>query len=350
MADYKGIQGYSVQSLASDPGTLADVVGQFWYNSGSNVWKVSVSAAGAWAAGGTMNRTTGGGACWGCGTTTATIAAGGYFPSYYTHSESYNGTAWANTNPLNDARYGTGMAGTSTAAIAIAGGTELAPTLYETASVETFDGTCWTGVTNITTRRGTGAGCGVQTAALFSGGNLGFTETPTWQDSALTEEWNGTAWSEEADLQTARNYACNVNKGTVTAALMVAGHADDLTPAVISLNESYNGTSWTEVNNTNTARNNGGGFGTSAAAMAFGGEAPSPPPTSIAEAELWDGTSWTEVANLPAANGNPGGSGATGTAGISIGGYTPHPSGSSYTMVANEWDGAPIAAKTVTTS
>ena len=40
MADYKGIQGYMVQSLASDPGTISEVLGQVWYNSTSNVWNI----------------------------------------------------------------------------------------------------------------------------------------------------------------------------------------------------------------------------------------------------------------------------------------------------------------------
>jgi hypothetical protein len=33
MATYKGIQGYTVQKLSSDP-TAAEAVGQLWYNSG----------------------------------------------------------------------------------------------------------------------------------------------------------------------------------------------------------------------------------------------------------------------------------------------------------------------------
>ena len=55
MATYKGIQGYSVQSLASDPSPTASVEGQLWYNSASNVWKISTAGAGAWASGGNLN-------------------------------------------------------------------------------------------------------------------------------------------------------------------------------------------------------------------------------------------------------------------------------------------------------
>ena len=40
MGTYKGIQGYLVETLASDP-TLSEVhVGKLWYNTTSNTWKV----------------------------------------------------------------------------------------------------------------------------------------------------------------------------------------------------------------------------------------------------------------------------------------------------------------------
>jgi len=42
MATYKGIQGYSVQTLASDPSPTASVEGQLWYNSTSGTYKIAV--------------------------------------------------------------------------------------------------------------------------------------------------------------------------------------------------------------------------------------------------------------------------------------------------------------------
>jgi hypothetical protein len=47
--------------------------------------------------------------------------------------------------------------------------------------------------------------------------------------------------------------------------------------------ESYNGTSWTEVNNLSTARHALGGAGTSSSALAFGGEPPGSPDTNATE-------------------------------------------------------------------
>ena len=48
MATYKGIQGYTVQSLTSDP-PAEQSVGQLWYNSTTGKFKLSTEGAGAWA-------------------------------------------------------------------------------------------------------------------------------------------------------------------------------------------------------------------------------------------------------------------------------------------------------------
>ena len=54
MATYKGIQGYTVQKLSSDPTASADTEGQLWYNSVSGKFKIVVAAAGVWATGGNL--------------------------------------------------------------------------------------------------------------------------------------------------------------------------------------------------------------------------------------------------------------------------------------------------------
>ena len=55
MATYKGIQGYSVQKLSSDP-TASEAEGQLWYNSTAGKFKISTAGAGAWASGGNVNQ------------------------------------------------------------------------------------------------------------------------------------------------------------------------------------------------------------------------------------------------------------------------------------------------------
>jgi hypothetical protein len=54
MATYKGIQGFTIQNLSADPSN--PIEGQVWYNSTSNVWKVTeATTVGAWATGNNMN-------------------------------------------------------------------------------------------------------------------------------------------------------------------------------------------------------------------------------------------------------------------------------------------------------
>ena len=67
-------------------------------------------------------------------------------------------------------------------------------------------------------------------------------------------------------------------------------------------NEQWNGTAWTELADMNTGREYIGGSpsGTSSLALAFAG-ATSPPETNRAFTESWDGSSWTEVADLSTA-------------------------------------------------
>jgi len=336
MATYKGIQGYSVQSLSSDPGTLSEVVGQLWYNSTAGKFKISIAGAGAWASGGTMTRTNGQGNNRGVGATTAALAVGGNAPSYYGYTETYDGTSWTAKNPLNTTRYAVGSAGTITAGLAIAGGTESSP--YETGITEEFDGTSWAESGALTDPRGTGIGCGTQTAALYSGGNYGTIISPAWQTSTSNEEYDGTSFTEKNNLNTGRNYSCQFSAGSTTAALIAAGNPS---PVVGKLCESWDGTSWTEVNDLNTDRNYGGGFGNSTSAMAWAGENSG---GAVTNTEQWDGTSWTEVANVTTPKQGSGGAGLTGNLGISFAGYPPG------TSVTEHWDGAPITAKTVTVS
>ena len=79
-----------------------------------------------------------------------------------------------------------------------------------------------------------------------------------------TEEYNGTSWAEQNDLNTA-GYDMG-SAGTQTAGLGFGGY-DSHT----DLTEEYNGTSWTETNNLNTGRNTLAGAGTQTAGLAFGG-------------------------------------------------------------------------------
>ena len=94
----------------------------------------------------------------------------------------------------------------------------------------------------------------------------------------------GGSWASGGDLNTARG-ASGASGANHSAALVFGGTPNS------ALTEKYNGTSWTEVNDLNADRQFIGGQGTDTAAIGFGGEEPG----FTGKTELWDGTNWTEV-------------------------------------------------------
>ena len=101
-------------------------------------------------------------------------------------------------------------------------------------------------------------------------------------------------------------------------------------PPQVAITESYNGTNWTEVADLNEVKQQLGGCGASnTSALAFGGEvAP-----NTANTELWNGSSWTEVANLNETKNSPGSLGIV-TAALAFGG---NPGSKSNTEISEEF-------------
>ena len=143
-----------------------------------------------------------------------------------------------------------------------------------------------------------------QLADRISGSfNKGFTFTTTSSlghaTGSLISAQVG-AWSEVANVTTGRDYGMSAggNGGTVdtrNSALFFGGRDY---PAVCSITEEWNGTSWTEVNDMNTGRNKGGGFGSTEAAVAVGGS-PGPSANHSTNTEEFGGTNWTNGEAFP---------------------------------------------------
>ena len=91
MATYKGIQGYSVQKLSSDP-TASEADGQLWYNSSSAKFKLGTAGTGAWASGGALNTARRGIAAGGAGARDSALSISGDSPSK-SEVEAYDGTS-----------------------------------------------------------------------------------------------------------------------------------------------------------------------------------------------------------------------------------------------------------------
>ena len=134
-----------------------------------------------------------------------------------------------------------------------------------------------------------GSGGGTQTAGLAAGG-----EGPgAGSNTADTEEYNGTSWSEQNNMSTARR-GCSVSYNSQTAALVVGG----FTSTRVTSTEEYDGTNWTAGGAYPIALNNIAGFGTSSAFIAFAGSAPS----SQSLVNSYDGTAFASAPSIPTAN------------------------------------------------
>jgi hypothetical protein len=338
MATYKGIQGTSVQSLASDPSPTASVEGQLWYNSASNVWKISTSGVGAWSSGGNLN--VGEATASGVGISQNSALCIGGSPdgsNVAKTTESYDGTTWTEVADMAlIRRYFVGV-GTQTAALAC-GGT--APPID---NVESWDGTSWTEIADLVrspsspgspSQSGYATGFGSTTSAMFNGGSEG----PNQLD--ICEQYNGTSWSEVADLNGTRSYGFGAGTSG-TAGLCTGGKLNG--PSTTDTNEVWDGTSWTEAADINTARSSGGASnqGTVTASLIFGGL---PPETGATE--KWNGTSWTEVGDLATARSYMSGAGVATTA-LAFGGDN-YPGAS--LQATEEWADPLYSVETVTTS
>ena len=182
---------------------------------------------------------------------------------------------------------------------------------------EAYNGTTWSEVADLNTTRKNLMGAGTQTAALGFGGYTnpgGFTD--------VTEEWNGTSWTNGNAMNRAKDSAGKV--GTQTAALSVAGRG---TPGVTTLSdvEEYNGTNWSEVTDTPVIMTQPQAFGIQTAAVTAGGSSPpSSPRYNPAITFEYDGTNWTGGGNINNPRGL-GGTAGTQTAGVIMGGYQAPP-------------------------
>ena len=269
------------------------------------------------------NAMTGGG----MGTTSTGLAIGGNGSAQIQTSEEYNfssntftAAAWASGGVLGTARDEGGAAANAVSDAALYFGGYNGSALGIT---EEYNGSSWSEQNDLgTARSGRLGGAGTQTAGLCFGGNPG---------GALNEEYDGTSWTERGDLNTPRSQLCGV--GISTAALAYGGQT---TPSGLNNTEEYDGSSWTAQNTLNTARYGFSGAGLQTSALAFCGV--QSPPTISNDTEEYNGTSWTSVNDMIQPAFNHGGSGAQ-TAALLFGGQTGTSTGGAKTSAAFGYDG-----------
>jgi len=337
MTTYKGINGYAVQSLASDPSPSDE--GQVWYNNASYAFKLAaVTTTGTWATGGNLNTPRYASGAAGTQTSALLVAGQNSVPNLATNAvESYNGTSWTSLGTSYPQTYfQLGGAGTQTAAVAWCGDI---PSNYppgvEVLSSDTnkWNGTSWTASGAYPRAQKAQGAAGTQTAALSAGGTNTSPGAPG--TTTATNTYNGTSWTAvPGTLVTAYTFL-NSMFGTQTSALAITGN----TPNSV---QSYNGTTWTVGTSMNTTRYASAFGNSSQSGVAFGG------PPAVTSTEVWNGTSWTNnPTGLNTGRSNAVGFGTT-SAGLAAGAS----SGSVPTDRATEaWTGPGTAVtKTITTS
>ena len=134
MATYKAIRGVNIQHRDSDP---TAVEGDVWYNTATSKLKV-FATAGAWSTGNNQNVTADNRAGAKGGTQTAHLLFGGQSTGIEDTTESYDGTTWSEVADLSTARLSLQGFGTLTASLAAGGLTE-ATHLISTTAVETWN-------------------------------------------------------------------------------------------------------------------------------------------------------------------------------------------------------------------
>jgi len=267
--------------------------------------------AGAWATGASMVTSAYGRAA--CGTTTAGLVYGGYGSSTsYGNTETYDGSSYAEVADMSTGRRYSAGFGTQTAAVCAGGNTPPG----RTTAVEEFNGSSWGANPNsLPTAAQSNRGTGTLTAGLVFGGNVG----PSGATTAAAFEFDGTSFANPSTMNTSRSGLGGA--GTQTATLAYGGTTG--VPASIKTEtESYNGTAWTNSPTPLiTPRNNMGAAGTSTAALSFGGNSGTTS-TQNADYQLYDGTSWVTQPSMAIARSYIAGFG-TSTSAIGAGGYGP---------------------------
>jgi len=320
-------------------------LGQVYYNSTSNAFKVTQQSTplGTWASGGALPSPMYLGT--GCGASnTSGMAMTGYSDPAITYSSAayqYDGASWTTVASLNTGKNNASSAKNSpiTTTLNYAGD---GPGTYS-ATNESWNNTSWTEEADLNVSGNAATGFGVSSTSAGRAGGQSSVTPPAGPHFTGTEIWNGTSWTEVSDLAASRRYAGGV--GTVTAALYIGGDTDN--PAFpggrfTARVESWNGTSWTEIADLNTGKYSVAAAGTQTSALAFGGD--TPPYTTATE--FWNGTSWTELNDMAIARRGGTGNGSS-TSALSVAGD--YPGSPPFLAATEEWT-AGTANSTLTVS
>jgi hypothetical protein len=293
--------------------------GAFEYNGSSWTTGGSLPSAGNYGSGA-------------AGTQTAAYSAGGNSPLKST-TANYDGSSWTVSGSLPKAAYNTigNTVGGQTSGVISGGGGP--PGGFDDGTFH-YDGSVWAAdVTQLANMSNTGSSFGPQSAHVFAGGGSPAIST-TQEYSFVAGTVTPAATATGGSLNTARNALAGV--GTQTAALMIAGNNPGTTQK--GNVESYDGSSYTEINDLQTARSAVGSAGTQTAAVVFGGDIYPSSPRDVVLTEEYSGSTWSEQNDMSTARRSLAGFG-TQTAAVAAGGYITAVSNSVEEYDGSSWTG-----------
>jgi hypothetical protein len=219
--------------------------------------------------------------------------------------------AFSSLPTLNSARWGAGAAGTKAAGIVFGGRNPSIST--DLALSEEYNGSSWSEGPDLgQARRVMGRGTGTQTAALAHGGHYSSPSTRY----KVAEEYDGSSWTNGGTSTNAHDGTMQI--GTQTAAASCGGYDG----TNMNETEEYNGTSFSSANTMTYSAYMGAAAGPQTAAVVFAGGFP-----AVNNSNEYDGTNWTSGNTTLKTNYGIAGNGGNGsqTEAIGAGGYTPGP-------------------------
>ena len=248
---------------------------------------IQTTPGGVWSAGGNLTRSTylAAGGMSGAGTKSAALIVGGRGVQ---HTEEYDGSSFTEKNNTAGIKNQSKMVGTTESSV-IYGGSTTHAVEGVVALTEEWNGTNWSEVNDLIQGRWRHGKLGISSnAAKAIGGSWAGTGGNT-----EVEDWNGTNWSAGTDLPAAMNH------------IMSAGTYDSgIVQSYATETYCWNGSSWSDVATLpDPQRNNRpGGFGTSNDALIAGGQAPTT--QYLACVNLFDGSTWSSGPDMPAGRNN----------------------------------------------
>jgi len=175
------------------------------------------------------------------------------------------------------------VTGTTTAALSNAGEIATNPSNWYDNKCYDFNGSAWTEAGDYPIYKSNGGMAGTQTAAIVAGGYGGPNGSiPGAAGRTICATYDGSSWTEIAELNQIKTECGYSGAGTTTSMVVCAGPTP--TNAVTEL---WNGTAWSEGNDLATGRGAGGSAGTMSSMLYAGGTSPALSPTTSALTEEW---------------------------------------------------------------